>query len=54
MRKLGPKKVCGIERKPIQNGAEMGAIDRQYFERYQNNDILKSMRKKGAERNRQI
>jgi hypothetical protein len=31
----------------------MGATNRQHFEKYQKKGIPKSMRKKGAERNRQ-
>ena len=50
MQKLGPKKVCGIDRKRKQNGAKMRAINRQYFEKYKKKGIQKSMRKKGAER----
>ena len=48
--KIGPKKVCKIEAKVSQNGAKMGATNRQHFEKYQKKGIQKSMRKKGAER----
>ena len=32
MRKQGPKKVCGIERKRNPNGAQIGTRNRQHFE----------------------
>ena len=49
--KISPKKVCRIEAKVSQNGAKMGATNRQHFEKYQKKGIQKTMRKKGAERN---
>ena len=42
--------MCKIEAKVSQNGAKMGATNRQHFEKYQKKGIQKSMRKKGAER----
>ena len=54
VRKQGPKNVCGIERKRSQDGTQIGARDRQHFEKCRKHIILKSMRKKDAERNRQI
>ena len=42
--------MCKIEAKVSQNGAKMGATNRQYFEKYQKKGVQKSMRKKGAER----
>ena len=46
MRKQGPKKVCGIERKRNQNGTQIGARNRQYFEKYRKKCIQSSIRKK--------
>ena len=50
MRKQGPKKVCGIKRKRSQNGAQIGAQNRQYFENYWKKDIPKMMRNKVSNR----
>ena len=54
VRKQGPKKVDGIERKRNQHGAQIEARNRQHFENYKKKGIQKSMRKRDAERNRQI
>ena len=54
VRKQGPKKVCGIERERSQNGAQIGTRNRQNLEKCQKKIIPKAIRKKGAERNRQI
>ena len=46
MQKLGPKKVCEIDRKRKQNGAKMGARNRQQFEKIQEKGHPKSLQKK--------
>ena len=49
VRKIGPKRVCKIEAKVSQKGANVGARNRQYFEKYQKKGVQKSMRKRDAE-----
>ena len=48
LRKQGPKKVCGIERKRSQHGAQIGARGRQHFrkipeKRHPKNDANKKL-----------
>ena len=51
MRKHGPKKVCRIERKWSQNGAQFGTRHLQHFEKYKKKDIPETIRKQKSERN---
>ena len=54
MRKQGPKKVWGIERKRSQNGTHIGARKRQHFKKYEKKNNPQNDAKKSAERNLQI
>ena len=53
MRKQGPNNVCGIHRKLSQNGAHIGARNRQHKENTRQNASRNRYEQKGAERNRQ-
>ena len=46
VRKQGPKKVCGIESKLSQNGAQIGTRNLQHFEKYWKNASQNRCKKK--------